>query len=59
MNGTSKTEAAATASSSESDKVKFMIQNMAKTVEVGSEWYIVSMTWINKWQKFVGFDGSP
>lgn len=29
---------------------------MAKRVEVGSEWFIVSQSWINKWQKFVGFD---
>jgi len=34
-----------------------MIEKMAKSVEVGSEWYCVSMTWINKWQKFVNFDG--
>jgi hypothetical protein len=29
---------------------------MAKTVDVGSVWYIVSMSWIAKWQDFVGFD---
>ena len=34
-----------------------MIEKMARTVEVGSEWYCVSMTWINKWQKFVNFEG--
>jgi hypothetical protein len=34
-----------------------MIAAMAKKVEVGSEWFLVSMAWINKWQKFVGFDG--
>ena len=28
---------------------------MAKTVKEGSEWYIVSMKWIQKWQAFVGF----
>ena len=33
-----------------------MIQNMAKSVEENSEWYIISMDWINKWQKHVGFD---
>jgi len=34
-----------------------MIEKMAKTVEVGSEWYCVSMTWINQWQRFVNFGG--
>jgi len=29
---------------------------MAKSVAVGSVWYAVSMTWISKWQSFVGFD---
>ena len=29
---------------------------MAKTPEIGSVWYIVSMAWIAKWQAFVGFD---
>ena len=43
--------------SDEASQVKFMIQKMAKTVEVGSEWFIVSMKWINCWQKFVNFDG--
>lgn len=33
-----------------------MIKGMAKTVEVGSEWYVVSMDWIGKWQRYVGFD---
>ena len=38
-----------------------MITNMPKKVDVGSEWFIVSMAWISKWQKFVGFedDQSP
>jgi len=35
-----------------------MIKNMAKSVKVGSEWFLVSMKWINKWQKFVGFEES-
>ena len=48
----------ATADSSEADKVKLMIKNMPKKVELGSEWYIVSMTWIDKWQKWVGFESS-
>ena len=30
---------------------------MSKSTEVGSEWYIVSMEWIFKWQKFVKFGG--
>ena len=33
-----------------------MIKLMPKVVEEGSEWYLVSMSWINKWQKFVGFE---
>ena len=33
-----------------------MICEMAKTVEVGSVWYVVSMDWIGKWQKYVGFE---
>ena len=41
--------AAATSKSSEADKVAYLLKNMAKTVEVGSEWYIVSMAWITKW----------
>lgn len=39
----------------EADEVKQMISDMAKTVKEGSEWYIVSMKWIQKWQAFVGF----
>ena len=39
----------------EADEVKQMLANMAKTVAVGSEWYIVSMSWIQKWQSYVGF----
>lgn len=35
-----------------------MIKDMAKTPEVGSVWYIVSMAWIAKWQAFVGFDNT-
>lgn len=30
----------------EAEDVKNMIANMAKKVEIGSEWYIVSMSWI-------------
>lgn len=29
---------------------------MAKNIQVGSEWFIVSIKWINKWQKYVRFD---
>ena len=56
VNGTSTPEPVVTAASTEADKVKFMISEMAKSVKEGSEWYIVSMNWINKWQKYVGFD---
>ena len=40
----------------EAELVKEMIKNMAKTVEVDSVWYIVSMSWITRWQNSVGFD---
>lgn len=33
-----------------------MIQKMEKRVEPGSKWYIVSMEWIEKWQRHVYFD---
>ena len=56
VNGAPPAEPVVTASSPEADKVKFMIQEMAKTVKEGSEWYIVSLKWINQWQKYVGFD---
>jgi hypothetical protein len=42
---------------SEADHVKQLIKDMPKTIEVGSVWYIVSMSWIHKWQQFTGFDG--
>ena len=29
---------------------------MSKNIQVGSEWFIVSIKWINKWQKYVRFD---
>ena len=29
---------------------------MATKVTVGSEWFLVSMSWIEKWQKHVNFD---
>mmetsp|Transcript_31098 Transcript_31098/g.47497 ORF Transcript_31098/g.47497 Transcript_31098/m.47497 type:complete len:81 (-) Transcript_31098:2782-3024(-) len=32
---------------------------MPKAVKVGSEWYLVSMKWIQKWQSYVGFEGEP
>ena len=40
---------------SEAEYVGDMIKTMAKRVEVGSKWYVVSMDWISKWQKYVGF----
>ena len=33
----------------EAELVKGLIKDMAKRVEVGSAWYIVSMAWISKW----------
>ena len=35
-----------------------MISKMARKVELGSTWYIVSMSWIEKWQKHVNFEGN-
>jgi len=29
---------------------------MAKSVAVGSTWYVVSFNWIEKWQQWVGYD---
>ena len=29
---------------------------MAKNIQLSSEWYIVSIKWINKWQNYVRFD---
>ena len=29
---------------------------MAKNIKLSSEWYIVSIKWINKWQNYVRFD---
>lgn len=34
---------------SEAQQIKDLIKDMAKTPEVGSVWYIVSMNWIAKW----------
>ena len=34
-----------------------MLEKMAKSIDVGSEWYVVSMKWIEKWQHYVNFDG--
>lgn len=34
---------------SEAEYVGDMIKTMAKRVEVGSKWYVVSMDWISKW----------
>jgi hypothetical protein len=40
----------------EAMKVREMIKSMAKRVEVGQEWHVVSMQWISKWQVYTGFD---
>jgi len=34
-----------------------MLEEMAKSIVVGSEWYVISMKWIEKWQLYVNFDG--
>lgn len=60
VNGAQKTESVKGLKNMDGDKeaelVKGLIKDMAKRVEVGSVWYIVSMAWIAKWQKFVGFE---
>ena len=33
-----------------------LLAAMPKRVEIDSEWFIVSMTWIKKWEVFVGFE---
>ncbi len=41
----------------EAEAVRKLIKSMPKTVEEGSEWFLVSMKWIQKWQAYVGFEG--
>jgi hypothetical protein len=33
-----------------------MLNSMDKQVRPGSKWYIISNSWIEKWQKYVYFD---
>jgi len=33
-----------------------LIKDMPKSVKIGSIWYVVSLNWIEKWQKWVGYD---
>lgn len=40
----------------EADCIRDLIKNMPKNIKPGSQWFIVSMTWINRWQAYVGFD---
>ena len=41
---------------SEARTVSQLLTNMDKTVTPGSQWFIVSMKWIDKWQKYTYFD---
>jgi hypothetical protein len=34
-----------------------MMAKLATEIIPGSEWYVIDMKWINKWQKFVNFEG--
>ena len=56
VNGVAKKASSTSVEQGEADTVKQMIADMPKTVEKDSEWYIVSMAWINQWQQYVGFD---
>lgn len=33
-----------------------MLQNMDKTVEQGSKWHVISIKWVQVWQKYTYFD---
>ena len=40
----------------EAKKVRAMIKDMPKLVREGQEWFVISMSWIKKWQAHCGFD---
>ncbi len=40
----------------EAKTVHEMFNRMDKLVKAGSPWYIISMKWIDKWQKYTFFD---
>lgn len=40
----------------EAKDVAKLIKEMDKQVTPGSKWFIVSMRWIDKWQKYTYFD---
>ena len=46
----------ASANKEEANKIKELFQKMPKRVEIGSEWFVVSMKWITAWQDYIGFD---
>ena len=46
----------------EANEVKELLKSMAKQVEPGSKWFIISMKWIDQLQKYLYLDyltGSP
>lgn len=40
----------------EANEVRDLLTAMSKQVQPGSIWYIISQTWITKWQTYVGFE---
>lgn len=52
----SKTEETESVELPEAEEVRELIKSMPKSVEKKSEWFVVSMCWINKWQTYVGFE---
>ena len=34
------------------------MKGMSSKIEIGEEWFIVSMKWIKAWQEHVGFDNA-
>ena len=50
VNGNAKKGSSTSVEAGEAETVKQMIADMPKTVLKDSEWYIVSMAWINQWQ---------
>lgn len=40
----------------EAAKVQKMMKAMASRIEIGEQWFIISMKWIKKWQKYVGIE---
>lgn len=37
-------------------KVRKLFRNLGRLIVPGSKWYLVSMSWLKKWEKFVFFN---